>query len=1031
MDDEALRSPDAIESFKREVRAHAKLNHPAVARVFDHGRIPDKTASSSDGRLTKGAPYLVIEFAEAGTLLDTLPLRSWDELISALLSILDGLAHAHARGVLHRDLKPENILRFPEADTPAQWRLTDFGIAQATEQVRERSTDQLDGISAGTTHFMSPEQLRGQWRRAGPWTDLYQVGCIAYELACGQPPFDGQSAMDIASAHLNEPIPSLSNQIPVPGSFEEWINALMQKDPANRPVRACQAASSLEDMNKSVDSRSDLTNSSAIQSQTTKVDLTSTRTLKHLRENDRDSEETRQFPRTTQVTSDEASSKSNNLTLTSVGIEDSRPSQKNFKAEIELYDVGLGLFGLREPSFIDRRRERDILWTQLQHVAEAPETRVVSIEGKAGTGKSRLAKWLVRRAHEIGSAITITAEADNQNRRSGLTGVMDDWFQTWELDRQSASRVIEDRMRFYTSADEVKGSRLRDDASALGRMLRPEPDEGTNQGWSIETAPSPDAKQVIGRVLERLGLSQPLIVWIDDLQRTEAGLRFIDWVLAYPEPLPILIVCTVQTDDPNSIEDVKSRISEMVPASQFYQLPLGKLDESDHLEFIERLLPVESELASDLHARTEGMPLFTQELMRHWVQENRLEPGPDGFELSDHSTSDIPTGIHQLWMSRLRAVVHSTNTVSDEKIWETLELAAVLGRRINRTEFEWMTQTAKWSNGKKILDALIEEGLADHTKNGWRLAHNLLVETLTKRAKQNDRYESLNLFAAQNLREIYSENPKQIERRRADHLIECRRYEEAFDALYAAATYHLSRTTLKDEYSIDAMLQLQARLLDKLQVDKNDRRRLKHMYLTAEVRLISEDYTGCMSAANRLRDLAKRSSRDYFLGQSHYLRGAVQFFQGKFENARQEFQKAQNFLKKAESGPHYQVELYLGYLLAHEGKFESANRHLSRAEEYAEQHYKSGASDKDAYNLAEARRIRAYNSLKQHRLADAKTLLKEALEITQNHDLVESKAHIFETLGEVYRSQENFEQAIDCYEKNSIWQKNFWKSVRM
>src|SRR5690606_15752040 len=113
-----------------------------------------------------------------------------------LLSILDALAHAHARGVVHRDIKPGNILLGGHDDLRPGVKLADFGLARGSEDFgEERSV-------AGTPVYMAPEQFRGAWRSFGPWTDLYSLGIVAWELVCGKPPYVDSNVRNLGALHL-------------------------------------------------------------------------------------------------------------------------------------------------------------------------------------------------------------------------------------------------------------------------------------------------------------------------------------------------------------------------------------------------------------------------------------------------------------------------------------------------------------------------------------------------------------------------------------------------------------------------------------------------------------------------------------------------------------------------------------------------------------------------------------------------------------------------------------------------------------
>ncbi len=158
------------ESFRNEVSAVAGLDHPSIVKVFDYGQVPADAADASDGFLVAGCPYLVMELVEGGALFQWRGRLSWEQSRRMIQLLLDALAHAHARGVIHRDLKPGNVLINPDLSRVV---LTDFGLAHAWD--RKASTESEKSVM-GTPAYMAPEQLRGQWRDQGPWTDLYDLG---------------------------------------------------------------------------------------------------------------------------------------------------------------------------------------------------------------------------------------------------------------------------------------------------------------------------------------------------------------------------------------------------------------------------------------------------------------------------------------------------------------------------------------------------------------------------------------------------------------------------------------------------------------------------------------------------------------------------------------------------------------------------------------------------------------------------------------------------------------------------------------
>ena len=227
---------DPVAALQAEIRAVAALEHPNIVPVHDAGVLGPEHEGMSGGTLVAGSPWLAMELAE-GSVHDLLPGLDWTLLLQVLIQILDGLAHAHARGVIHRDLKPANVL-YTRASGQLQIMVADFGLAWAWR----RPAQPLDG---GTAAYSAPEQLLGQLTEQGPWTDLYALGCTAFRMITGRRPYRGQTADELQRAHLFADIPRLTSRFSIPRGLAPWLEALMEKDPRKRFQRASDAAWSL------------------------------------------------------------------------------------------------------------------------------------------------------------------------------------------------------------------------------------------------------------------------------------------------------------------------------------------------------------------------------------------------------------------------------------------------------------------------------------------------------------------------------------------------------------------------------------------------------------------------------------------------------------------------------------------------------------------------------------------------------------------------------------------------------------------
>jgi eukaryotic-like serine/threonine-protein kinase len=210
------RDHDYVERFRHEARAVAQLSHPNIVTVIDRGE--------DDGR-----QYIVFEYVEGENLKQLvargpLPVRRTLELG---LQIGRALAFAHAQGLVHRDVKSQNVLLSEEGRA----KVTDFGIARSLDAVGLTQT----GTVLGTSHYIAPEQARGQ--RVDEKTDVYSFGVVLFELLSGAVPYDGDSFLAVAMRHVNDPVPSVLGRRPdCPLRLATLIEQCLAKDPAERPT---------------------------------------------------------------------------------------------------------------------------------------------------------------------------------------------------------------------------------------------------------------------------------------------------------------------------------------------------------------------------------------------------------------------------------------------------------------------------------------------------------------------------------------------------------------------------------------------------------------------------------------------------------------------------------------------------------------------------------------------------------------------------------------------------------------------------
>ncbi|MET8837884.1 protein kinase [Micromonospora sp. NPDC004540] len=222
-----LKEPMAAERFDREARAAAGLTHPHIVAVHDFG------TEENDS-------YLIMELVEGRTVSALIADGSLTLLqaLSVVVQTCDGLAAAHAAGVVHRDVKPGNLI----VTATGTVKICDFGIARLPGADKEKALT-APATKLGTSSYMSPEQALGQ--PVDHRTDLYGLGCTLYAMLTGRPPFVGEQ-LSVLHQHVNEPPQPLRERRPdVPAELDALTAELLAKDPADRPRDAVEVGDRL------------------------------------------------------------------------------------------------------------------------------------------------------------------------------------------------------------------------------------------------------------------------------------------------------------------------------------------------------------------------------------------------------------------------------------------------------------------------------------------------------------------------------------------------------------------------------------------------------------------------------------------------------------------------------------------------------------------------------------------------------------------------------------------------------------------
>ena len=219
------RDKEAVGRFVREARAASSIGNPHIIDISDFGETPD------------GSTYFVMEYLEGPTLADLLDeqvVLPPELCIHLGRQMCAGLAAAHEQSIIHRDLKPDNIMIVDKGDSRGFVKILDFGIAKVSGPTSGTKLT-IAGAVFGTPHYMSPEQAAGT--NVDHRADIYSLGILLYEMACGELPFDADNFMGILTQHMYRPPPSIRSRArggDCPPALEAIILRCLAKRPSAR-----------------------------------------------------------------------------------------------------------------------------------------------------------------------------------------------------------------------------------------------------------------------------------------------------------------------------------------------------------------------------------------------------------------------------------------------------------------------------------------------------------------------------------------------------------------------------------------------------------------------------------------------------------------------------------------------------------------------------------------------------------------------------------------------------------------------------
>lgn len=627
-------------AMQREIVTMARLRHPHIVAVLDTGTVPEGLVDDDD-ELAAGAPWVAMELAEGGSLLDTYRTLRSAQIQRLLRQVLRALAYAHARGILHRDLKPSNILL--GADGGA--RLVDFGLV-----LRLDGHDVDAPSGGGTPSYMAPEQADPDHGPMGPWTDLYSLGIVAWVLTTGRRPFEASDPADQVRNHRSAPLPPYVARRAVPEGFEHWLARLLAKHPHERFQRAGDALASL-------------------------LALGPVR-KRPLRE----------MPAGPP------------LPIRRVSL--ARQPRPPLTPLPRRLPRGLSLLTLQEPPLVGRRAEQDQLWQALRQVHGEGTPRLMLLRGPTGVGRTRLAGWIGRTAHEIGAAQVLPIRPDTTAgallRATLAPGAPPEAnIRAWA--RRHGLTDDEERLLLATVADDPRGA-------------------------------PPEAVTALLLLLRNLCADRPVVLHVDDLPANPVGRPLIEALASGAEAVPVLAVVTVAEHDLVDDDDAEALWDDLRGLPIAEELSLAPLRRADGVQMLRSLVRLAPQLESQLATRTAGNPLFALEVVRSWAQSGRLKATPDGWTLRGAGIA-MPSTVTEAARDRLERFLARRDDWS-----AALECAALLGTEIDSAEWQRVCGPVP----ADLMPALLVERLVIPSPAWrglrWRFAHGMLGEVLRERA---------------------------------------------------------------------------------------------------------------------------------------------------------------------------------------------------------------------------------------------------------------------------------------------------------